>query len=55
MKLKRTKEQAEDEGRSLREVGIEKYGVKLTNFVIHCSALITIVILVCRKVRRSFA
>lgn len=27
MKLKRTKEQAEDEGRSLREVGIEKYGV----------------------------
>ncbi|KAG2212917.1 hypothetical protein INT46_010473 [Mucor plumbeus] len=26
MKLKRTKEQAEDEGRSLREVGIEKYG-----------------------------
>ncbi|KAK4513250.1 uncharacterized protein ATC70_011818 [Mucor velutinosus] len=26
MKLKRTKEQAQDEGRSLREVGIEKYG-----------------------------
>jgi hypothetical protein len=27
MKLKRTKEHAEDEGRPLREVGIEKYGV----------------------------
>jgi hypothetical protein len=27
MKLKRTKEQAEDEGRPLWEVGVEKYGV----------------------------
>lgn len=27
MKLKRTMEQAKDEGRPLREVGIERYGV----------------------------
>lgn len=36
MKLKRTKEQAEDEGRPLEEVGIEKYGVRFIKFVFLC-------------------
>lgn len=33
MKLKRAKEQAEDEGRPLMEVGVEKYGVSSFIFI----------------------
>lgn len=31
MKLKRAMEQAEEEGRSLQEVGLERYGVSIRN------------------------